>query len=340
VPSRVSSPVLRKAPSSKAGPSFWADLANGQWVINPASSFKLVCGSLAAFLGWEALAPAGAPNPLAPLLLLSHRVPASAPGDARYQKGYLDLVFVAYYVVVWSFVRQTIIVTISRRLARRFGIRSVAKRERFGEQLYAMVYFAFFGIWGIVGAGPALHTHADGGGSGSWASSQRGGTRLSTSSSVRPADPPGSPAPLTRRAGYPEWNMKPELKRYYLMHGAYWTQQAVVMLFGLEKPRKDYYELIAHHAVTLHLIGWSYLVSMTFMGQAVYMSMDIPDAFLAASKLLNYMRFERAKTVMFAVLIPTWTCVPHQSARATLTRAQVLPDLPERNHALVGVEPV
>jgi acyl-CoA-dependent ceramide synthase len=103
--------------------------------------------------------------------------------------------------------------------------------------------------------------------------------------------------------------MKPELKRYYLMHGAYWTQQAVVMLFGLEKPRKDYYELIAHHAVTLHLIGWSYLVSMTFMGQAVYMSMDIPDAFLAASKLLNYMRFERAKTVMFAVLIPTWTCV-------------------------------
>jgi acyl-CoA-dependent ceramide synthase len=50
--------------------------------------------------------------------------------------------------------------------------------------------------------------------------------------------------------------MKPELKRYYLMHAAYWCQQSIVMGFGLEKPRKDYYELIAHHAVTLWLIGY------------------------------------------------------------------------------------
>jgi acyl-CoA-dependent ceramide synthase len=51
--------------------------------------------------------------------------------------------------------------------------------------------------------------------------------------------------------------MKPELKHYYLMHAAYWCHQLIVMVMGLEKPRKDYYELIAHHLVTLWLIGYS-----------------------------------------------------------------------------------
>lgn len=49
--------------------------------------------------------------------------------------------------------------------------------------------------------------------------------------------------------------MKPELKAYYLLHSAYWCQQLMVLALKLEKPRKDYYELIAHHIVTLWLIG-------------------------------------------------------------------------------------
>lgn len=54
---------------------------------------------------------------------------------------------------------------------------------------------------------------------------------------------------------YPHWDMKPELKRYYLMQAAFWIQQLFVLLLGLEKPRKDYYELVAHHFVTLWLVG-------------------------------------------------------------------------------------
>lgn len=40
--------------------------------------------------------------------------------------------------------------------------------------------------------------------------------------------------------------MRPELKAYYLLQLSFWLQQALVMLLRLEKPRKDYYELIAH----------------------------------------------------------------------------------------------
>ena len=57
--------------------------------------------------------------------------------------------------------------------------------------------------------------------------------------------------------------MKPELKAYYLMQGAYWCQQLMVLVLGLEKPRKDYYELVAHHFVTLWLVG--YVLSLSYL---------------------------------------------------------------------------
>ena len=50
--------------------------------------------------------------------------------------------------------------------------------------------------------------------------------------------------------------MTPELKRYYLMQASYWCQQLIVLVFRLEKPRKDFKELVAHHIVTLWLIGF------------------------------------------------------------------------------------
>jgi acyl-CoA-dependent ceramide synthase len=54
---------------------------------------------------------------------------------------------------------------------------------------------------------------------------------------------------------YPHWDMRAELKRYYLMQFSYWCQQFIVLILGLEKPRKDYKELVAHHFVTLWLVG-------------------------------------------------------------------------------------
>jgi len=110
---------------------------------------------------------------------------------------------------------------------------------------------------------------------------------------------------------YPHWDMKPELKRYYLMQIAYWCQQMLVQVSGIEKPRKDFKELIAHHLVTLWLVGWSYFVNLTLIGNAVYMSMDIPDAFLAFSKILNYIQWNTAKVFAFVVFIVVWTYFRH-----------------------------
>ena len=119
--------------------------------------------------------------------------------------------------------------------------------------------------------------------------------------------------------------MTPELKRYYLMQASYWCQQLIVLVFRLEKPRKDYKEYVAHHIVTLWLIGfvsglctlylsihtpvgrWSYGINLTFIGNAVYTSMDVPDFFLAVVKVINYLHWEWTQNTLFIIFIGVWT---------------------------------
>ena len=99
--------------------------------------------------------------------------------------------------------------------------------------------------------------------------------------------------------------MKPELKCYYLLQLAFWVQQMLVLVLGLEKPRKDYWAYVIHHFVTIWLVGYvfrlfvsrveirdtvteeryltrcSYVMNLTLIGNAVFLSMDIPDTFLS-----------------------------------------------------------
>ena len=100
---------------------------------------------------WEIVTPfvaPGVPNPFTPMIFISHRVQDSPADDPRYRKGYMDLVFIAYYIIFWSFIRQSITMYLCRPIARYFGIKKEGKLDRFGEQGYAVIYFAFTGFWG------------------------------------------------------------------------------------------------------------------------------------------------------------------------------------------------
>jgi very-long-chain ceramide synthase len=149
----------------------------------------------------------------------------------------------------------------------------------------------------------------------------------------------------TSTLDYPHWDMNPQLKRYYLMHSAYWCQQLIVLLLGLEKPRKDYTELVAHHFVTLWLIGFvlpltslelvlnisqlelfdqldshrkrslhEHGYSRRILGGMYFFCYFSYSAVLIAkqlSKLFNYMQWERPKAVTFVVFIGVWTYVAY-----------------------------
>lgn len=54
-------------------------------------------------------------------------------------------------------------------------------------------------------------------------------------------------------------------------------------MLQIEAPRKDYKEYMIHHINTLLLISLSYCCNFTGVGNAVFVSMDLPDVLLCVS---------------------------------------------------------
>lgn len=146
-----------------------------------------------------------------------------------------------------------------RPLAIRAGFTKWAKQSRFMEQFYTAIYFAIFGPFGLY-----VMKNAEGG-------------KLWYFRTT------------TMFEGFPHRQHDGIFKAYYLLQASYWAQQAIVLLLGLEKPRKDFKELVLHHVVTLALIGLSYRFHFAMMGIAVFITHDISDFFLATSKVFNYL---------------------------------------------------
>lgn len=198
-------------------------------------------------------------NPLTHFIFLSYKLPipadAAAGTPAQYGKGWWDVTFVAFYTIVLSFTREFIMQELLRPLARYFGLRSRSKQARFMEQMYTAVYF---GILGPAGIFVMSRTPV-------WFFNTRGMYENS-----------------------PHHTHEAYFKFYYLLEAAYWAQQAIVLVLGMEKPRKDFKELVGHHIVSLALIALSYRFHFTYIGLAVYITHDISDFFLACSKSLNY----------------------------------------------------
>lgn len=193
-------------------------------------------------------------NFLEPFFLLSYPIPGTHP--VQYGKGPKDFCFVLMAMLFFTFFREFWMQVILRPLAVSFGIQKKAKINRFMEQSYSIVYY---GLAGPLGLYIMYHTPI-------WY--------------------------FETHAFYEEFPHKSHValfKMFYLLQAAFWAQQSVVLSLQLEKPRKDFYELVFHHIVTMALIFLSYRFHFTWIGIAVYITMDVSDFFLALSKTLNYL---------------------------------------------------
>ncbi|KAL2863154.1 TLC domain-containing protein [Aspergillus lucknowensis] len=236
---------------------------------------------LVAFASLYALDPTES-NIIHHFIFLSYRqdpVPgASGPSaPAQYGKGLWDIAFVSFYTIVLTFTREFIMQELLHPLARASGIKSRGKQLRFMEQMYTAIYF---GISGPVGLYVMRETPV-------WYFNTRGMYEL-----------------------FPHRTHEAAFKFYYLFEAAYWAQQALVMILGMEKPRKDFRELVAHHIVTLALIGLSYRFHFTYIGIAVYITHDISDFFLAVSKSFHYIDSELV-IPFYALNVGTWIYLRH-----------------------------
>jgi acyl-CoA-dependent ceramide synthase len=200
-------------------------------------------------------------NPISACLFLSYpldrhdplipaHVRADPAGPVHFGKGARDFAFVGFYIIVLSFTREFCMQRLIRPIAVHYGIRSRAKQSRFMEQAYTALYFGLYGPFGV------------------WIMSRTPVWYFNTTGMYE---------------GFPHRTNEGFVKAYYLLQASYWAQQLVVLLLMLEKPRKDYSQLVAHHIITISLIWLSYRFHFTYMGIAVYITHDISDFFLAVS---------------------------------------------------------
>ncbi|KAL7900840.1 TLC domain-containing protein [Trichoderma sp. SZMC 28014] len=239
-------------------------------------TFVLPAVLLLVFMAGYAINPSEA-NPLHHFIFLSYPIPQDDPlKPIQYGKGKWDLAFVAFYTIVLSFTREFIMQELLRPLARSTGL-SKGKQARFMEQVYTAIYF---GVLGPAGMYVMSHTPV-------WYFNTRG-----------------------MYEGFPHRSHEGIVKFYYLFQAAYWAQQAIVLLLGMEKPRKDFKELVGHHIVSLALIGLSYRFHFTYIGIAVYITHDISDFFLASSKALNYIDHPIVPPY-FATFVVVWIYMRH-----------------------------
>lgn len=214
-------------------------------------------------------------NPLHRFLCLSYEIPNTYP--TKYDKGWKDFAFVFYMMIFFTFLREFMMQMILKPLAGFFQIRGKSKVTRFTEQTYAIFYYGITGPLGlyIMKQSPMWFFKTD-----------------------------------EFFKEYPHREHLWLFKFYYLFQAGFWSQQSAILVLGLEKRRKDFIELVFHHVVTILLISLSYMFNYTWMGLAIYITMDVSDFFLGTSKTLNYIE-SPLEAPFFLLFIAVWVYTRH-----------------------------
>lgn len=199
------------------------------------------------------------------------------PGTDQYGKGSNDFKFVGFYAIFFTFLREFMMCCILRPISVFLGVTKEAKQRRFLEQTYAMFYYGISGPLGL------------------WIMSRTPLWFFET-----------TPMYLE----YPHKTHEIYFKVFYLGQAAFWVQQSVILVLQLEKPRKDFFELVLHHIITIALIWCSYRFHFTWIGIEIFITMDVSDFWLALSKTLNYLD-SKLTGPFFVWFIAVWIYLRH-----------------------------
>lgn len=77
---------------------------------------------------------------------------------------------------------------------------------------------------------------------------------------------------------WPQRELDSLVKAYYLGQLSFWIQQ--VLVINIEDRRKDHWQMLTHHFVTISLMTTSYVYHQTKVGHLILVLMDVIDLFL------------------------------------------------------------
>ncbi|KAH9465831.1 hypothetical protein MJO29_007525 [Puccinia striiformis f. sp. tritici] len=200
------------------------------------------------------------------------------PDTGKYQKGWDDLYFIAFWVIIWLSLRELLMKLVWNPLGSMMGLAKGKKLQRFAEQGWTLVYCSVFWCMGI---------------------------------KILCAYPEPILGMNIRQywQGYPNTSLDALSKFYYLAQIAFWFQQIVVL--QVEERRKDYCQMFTHHIVTVFLVCGSYATNFTGIGTAVHTTMDLSDILLAFAKMLNYLQVGTIGDASFLAFVFSWIYTRH-----------------------------
>ncbi|KAF5974825.1 sphingosine n-acyltransferase lag1 [Fusarium coicis] len=99
------------------------------------------------------------------------------------------------------------------------------------------------------------------------------------------------------------------MKIYMLAQLAFWLQQMIVI--NIEKHRKDHWQMLSHHVVTIALVFCSYRYGLTRVGNVVLILMDFNDLIFSIAKCLKYIKLQSLCDFMFGAFVVSWVLCRH-----------------------------
>uniref|UniRef100_A0A2P2I880 Ceramide synthase 6-like n=1 Tax=Hirondellea gigas TaxID=1518452 RepID=A0A2P2I880_9CRUS len=104
--------------------------------------------------------------------------------------------------------------------------------------------------------------------------------------------------------GYPHYKLDNDIWWYYMISlGYYWGMS---MTHFLETRRKDFYQMFAHHMITIALLIFSFTCNFSRIGSLTVVLHDIADIPLQLSKLFIYLRWKKCCDITFATFALLW----------------------------------
>ena len=107
--------------------------------------------------------------------------------------------------------------------------------------------------------------------------------------------------------GYPHHRVEDETRRYYMVQLTFYWFLTCSQIYGDSgKKRKDFWQMLLHHAATISLINFSWVLNMVRAGMLVLVLHDSADVFLEIAKVCKYANLQKACNVVFALFVFTW----------------------------------
>lgn len=91
---------------------------------------------------------------------------------------------------------------------------------------------------------------------------------------------------------------------YYMISLSFYWSSTFMHFF--EAKRKDFWEMLSHHIVTILLISLSWVCNYHRAGALILVVHDFADIFMEAAKSLKYAKLDKACDIVFAVFTINW----------------------------------